>query len=78
VEGKDPYGRSTMVVDDFNKYYDSIVEVIDPVRGHVVGHARLDQSVTGFAGEGLVVTRELRGDGYPVVVVWSLAPPNSP
>lgn len=77
TRGNDLYGRPADVVDDFNNYWDSVVEVIDPVKNRVVGHARLDARVLGFAGDGLVFTRELRGEGYPVAVVYELQPPRS-
>lgn len=75
VNGTDPYGRVARLVKDLNKYYDSIVEVIDPVSMQVVGRARFDESAHPFAGDGLYVTHETRGRGWPVVAVWRLRPP---
>lgn len=73
--GTDPYGRRTNLVHDVNKYFDSIVEVIDPRSAQVVVRAVFDQAIKGFAGEGLVFGSELRGPGYPTVIVWSISPP---
>lgn len=78
VEGFDPYGRRTDVVQDLNRYYDTVVEVIDPERKAVVGRANMDENVQGFAGNGFVFTYELRGEGYPVVSVWRLRLPQPP
>ncbi len=63
------------MVHDVNKYYDSVVEVIDPRLGRVVIRAHFEQAISGFAGEGLVFASELRGPGYPTVIVWKISPP---
>lgn len=73
--GTDLYGRRTKMIRDVNKYYDTIVEAIDPESNRVVARARFDQSITGFAGDGLVFASELRGPGYPTVIVWKISPP---
>lgn len=65
-------GRRRWVVEDFNKYYDGVVEILDPTAQKVIGSTRFDERVLGFAGDGLVVTYGIEGNGYPVVKVWQI------
>jgi len=70
--GEDLYGRESMVVDDYDRLYDTIVEVIDPTAGRVVSSQRFDPRLRGFAGAGLAYSESAYDNLQPYVQLWRL------
>lgn len=74
VDGTDPYGRGAKVVSDIHGYYDTIIEIVDPSLGQVVGRLRMDEYIWSFAASRTVYTETTSPAGSPTVTVWELTP----
>lgn len=74
---EDLYGRERLWPGNPSAYFDSVVEVIDPERRAVVGRARLDLSIKGFAADGVAFGYDEEDEVEPVVVVVRLELPGS-
>jgi hypothetical protein len=74
-EGTDPYGREYQTYQNPADYFDSVVEVIDPEAGRVVGKARLDMAATGFVEDGVVFGYDEDDSGEPLALVLEIGPP---
>lgn len=72
---EDLYGRERLWPGNPSDYYDSVVEVIDPERRTVVGWARLDLAIMGFAEDGVAFGYDEEDEFEPVVVVVRLELP---
>ena len=59
------------LLDDINVAYDTVLEVIDPGSGSVVGTAIADQAFFGFLGGWTVSYHELE-DGTPTLQLWQM------
>ncbi|MEX2283065.1 MAG: 6-bladed beta-propeller [Gemmatimonadota bacterium] len=53
-----------------DKFYDTIVEVIDPVSGQLLGSQRLPGYAHFFTNDGLVVTHQEGEEGIMLIDVW--------
>ncbi len=67
-----------LVVGDLHKYYDTLIEVIDPARGVVVARGKADMLLQGFADTTHAISYRDDRDGVPYIDVWQLrfTPPN--
>jgi hypothetical protein len=72
-DGKDPYGRSSKVIRDLSRYYDTVIEVVDPAEGEVIASLRMDQRLDRFAGHRLVYGETQSPAGSPTMTVWELS-----
>ncbi|MGQ0764588.1 MAG: 6-bladed beta-propeller [Gemmatimonadota bacterium] len=61
------------VITDVNRFYDSIVEVIDPMNGTIVRTARFDVPMHIIAGEREFVSEEVDADGRIFARIWRVA-----
>lgn len=52
---------------------DSLVEVVDPATGRLLGSERFDVLITGFVGRGLVSVPREDADGFPRMEIWRLS-----
>lgn len=68
--GVDAYGRQSLRISDWNLYYDTMLEIIDPERGIVLGSKRLSPACWGFVGEGLMFSNVYQENVIPRVAVW--------
>jgi len=66
---EDLYGRKRLRPGNPYDYFDSMIEVIDPARQAVVGRARIDLPVVGFAEDGVAFGYDEGGGAEPVVVL---------
>jgi hypothetical protein len=64
-------GTHAVIVDDPGLYWDTVIEVIDPVRGELVASETVDAFLHTFAGERLAVSQSLE-QGVPRSHVWRL------
>ncbi len=55
---------------DFNEYYDTVIEVVDPGNGELLGRARMDESINGFVGPQLIGGMTFDAMGVPYYTVW--------
>ncbi len=65
--GTGPHGTIT----DYDRYHDTRVEVIDPVRGTLVGYHHFDEYVSHLVAPGIVATVAVR-DTTAVLRTWQL------
>ena len=63
-------GRLRFVVSDFDKAYDTLIDVIDVVTWKVVLSQRTDRYFFGFLGDGLLGRYVRRGAGQPALELW--------
>lgn len=66
-----PDGRQ-YVPSDLNKYFDTIIEVIEPAGSRVVASGRMDAYAQSFVGEHRVVSSHILENMTPVLHVWKL------
>jgi hypothetical protein len=61
-------------VEDVNRLYDTMIDVIDPVQGKLIVSHRVDEALGGFAGL-LVAWSSLVGNASGIVQakLWTLA-----
>lgn len=59
-------------VDDWDRFFDSIVDVIDPGSGELIARQRFDEYFTKWAGPGLVASNMLVEGVYPRIRVTRL------
>jgi hypothetical protein len=52
------------------KYFDTILEVIDPRRGTVEARLRLDEYIPGFSSQGLIATVTEDSNAVPYLHIW--------
>jgi hypothetical protein len=57
-------------VTEYNLYYDTVIEVIDPQRNRVLASGRLDDRVGGFTSTGEFWTESYYESGSPVVHLY--------
>lgn len=79
-EGVEPseFGPTGYAIGDRHRFFDSIVEVIDPVAGTLVGTTRLDEALHAFVGDGLVSSYELDLMASRVLIgIWEVTVPPS-
>lgn len=78
-EAKDPYGRNYITYDTANpsRYFDSIVEVIDPEKAAVVGRVRLDAALLGFVNDGLAFGYRTDEDSEPMIPIVRITNPST-
>jgi hypothetical protein len=59
---------------DLNEVWDTIIEVLDPRAGRLLGATRLDQQVIGFLSNNpnAIYTRRSNEDGIPLVDIWNI------
>lgn len=55
---------------DLNRYFDTVIEVIDPKAGRLIASQRLDQHITHFLDADHVAGYREMPDGTPVISVW--------
>lgn len=67
--GRDPYGRERPMVKDWNRYYDTMLEVIDPRTGTVVAAKRHPRAAWGLTRDGHLITHVFSEEGTPFVEV---------
>lgn len=75
------YGRDELRVPvaDRAKYWDTIIEILDPRNGKIIAAGRFDQAFRGFAGPEHIYHYRETGDSEPVLDVYRLiARPNYP
>ncbi|MDP2956353.1 MAG: hypothetical protein Q8N53_08020 [Longimicrobiales bacterium] len=65
-------GRPKRVV-NYNKFYDTILEVIDPEKGEVLASRRVDPFLEHFLGGGLMASYREDESGWPFVQVWRIS-----
>lgn len=66
-------GRTLYGVDELNRYFDTIVEVIDPAAGTVMATSeRVDQALLGFLADGRAFSRRKTEIGIPILDIWRL------
>ena len=74
---KDPYGRVVQRVANSTAYFDTMVEVIDPKSGRVVGSARMDKAAIRFSSDGKIITYDDSSpSGEPLVEMWEARLPS--
>jgi hypothetical protein len=64
------YGRSAIGVLDREKYWDTIVEVIDPTSGKVIASTRVDAVLERFVHDRQAFQYKEDESGEPSVVIW--------
>lgn len=57
---------------DWERIYDTVVEIIDLPTRRVVASTRVPQRLLGFAGDGVVASYEEDADGNPRYAIWRL------
>lgn len=67
VESK---GERPIVMDEYDKDYDFVLEAIDPSSGRVLGSRRIDHAIFGQAPVFLLATRAQGQGGQRAVTVW--------
>jgi hypothetical protein len=67
-----------LTVADDNQFWDTIVEVLDPIAARVLTRQRFDDMSTTMFGDHLVFTRGDGSDGQPEIRVWKLRVAGSP
>lgn len=70
---KDPYGRTYTGIADYDRYFDSIIEAIDPAAARVVGSGRFDQAIRGFTQDGHLFGYAIARSGEPFIPIWSVS-----
>jgi hypothetical protein len=68
-------GDSHARVREFNDYYDSVIEILDPVRGELLYRARIDEALIDFVADDLISSVGSTPGGWPVVNVWRVRIP---
>ena len=66
----DREGKPRMGVDDFSRYYDTVIEVIDPEHATVIASSRMDAAIVDFTRDGLLFSQSYTEDSVPCVEVW--------
>jgi hypothetical protein len=56
--------------DDMDRFFDTVIEVIDPRRGTVEARLRVDQYLPGLGGQGLVATMTEDSGAVPFLHIW--------
>lgn len=74
VPSDDGYDGAQWIVGDYDLFYDTVVEVIDPEAGEVIASGRFDPWFQNFVDEGLVASYvpHRPGEG-PRIRVWELS-----
>jgi len=62
-------GEKVSSREDYDRLYDTIIEVIDPRHGSMIVHARSNRKLTPI-GDGYVYSYEVGTDGAPVYRLW--------
>lgn len=60
-------------VSDLNAYFDSVIEVLDPMMGRVIQSRTFDEAFLGFVGPGLLGGVTFTAAGSPRFSVWRVA-----
>jgi hypothetical protein len=65
-----PQGLKAVGITNSAMYWDTLVEVIDPNAGVVVGGARFDSNIVSLLGDGRVAAYREDASGNPFFDVW--------
>jgi hypothetical protein len=65
-------GRRSLVANNPDKYYDTVIEVIDLQRRAVVRAQRVDQHLRGFATDHSTFSIDLSDAQKPIVRIWNM------
>jgi hypothetical protein len=65
-----PQGVRTLGITNSATYWDTMVEVLDPVAGVVIGAARFESNLVSLLGEGRVAAYREDASGNPFFDVW--------
>jgi hypothetical protein len=65
-------GQTAYPIVDFQRVFDTVVEVLDPENGRVVARRRFDGTIDMANGFGVVAGAREREDGTPYVQLWRI------
>jgi hypothetical protein len=73
VPRKSAAGKTSYRIDDPNGYYDTMIEVIDPVAHRVVARRRVDQAMALASSAKMTESDRETMDLYPLIDVWKIS-----
>jgi hypothetical protein len=70
VSGQGPYGRPRQMIQHYDRYWDTRLEVLDPETGTVIASTVLDHYVQGFTSSGDLITYRFREGMIPTAEIF--------
>jgi hypothetical protein len=64
--------RKILAAASLGKYVDTMIDVIDPLKGQLLASQRVEGAFIGFASENLIYSRRELDSGSEVIDVWQV------